>query len=82
MFGRNTYRMQDGYHGTAGAAAPAANPENAYSSLHTGGANFVMCDGAVRFINQNIDFVPYNVNPIGVYQRLASSNDGFPISDF
>lgn len=31
------------------------NSGGSYSSMHTEGANFVMCDGAVRFITQNID---------------------------
>jgi len=81
VLGRTTYRMQDGYHGTANTT-PSNNPENAFSSMHPGGANFVMCDGAVRFISQNIDFTTYNVNPIGTYQRLGASNDGLPVGDF
>jgi len=56
-----------------------------FSSLHTGGAQFVMFDGAVRFISENIDHRPGtgitpNVN--STYERLLGINDGQPIGDF
>ena len=45
-----------------------------YSSVHLGGANFVMGDGAVRFIGESIDWI-----------TLVSLNfvrDGLPLGDF
>ena len=44
------------------------------SSYHTGGAHFLMADGAVRFISNNVDFATYNY--------LGSKADGNTIGDF
>lgn len=40
-----------------------------FKSRHRGGAYFVLCDGAVRFLPEQIDY--------NVYQILASRNEGF-----
>jgi len=45
-----------------------------FKSDHTGGAHIVLCDGAVRFISNNIDWM--------TYQRLGDRRDGQPIGDF
>lgn len=44
------------------------------SSYHTGGAHFLMGDGAVRFINNNIDFATYNY--------LGNISDGNVVGDY
>jgi len=41
-----------------------------FKSRHAQGANFLMCDGSVQFISQNIDHQ--------LYQWLGCRNDGFP----
>ncbi len=43
-----------------------------FKSLHTGGANFVMCDGSVHFISEAIDYT--------TYQRLGDRRDGQAIT--
>lgn len=51
-----------------------------FRSMHKGGAHFAMCDGAVRFLNQNISsFAPGTANGTGgqgVYNRLGARRDG------
>ncbi|MGQ0637518.1 MAG: DUF1559 family PulG-like putative transporter [Planctomycetaceae bacterium] len=46
-------RMQDGFNATF-----VSLPDQCYSSKHVGGAQFVLGDGAVRFINENIQTLP------------------------
>lgn len=45
-----------------------------FSSLHTGGAHFLLADGAVRFIGENIDYK--------LYTSLARISDGGPRGAF
>ena len=37
-------------------APDAGNSYEVFSSWHTGGANYVYCDGSVHFISDNINF--------------------------
>jgi prepilin-type N-terminal cleavage/methylation domain-containing protein/prepilin-type processing-associated H-X9-DG protein len=43
-----------------------------FGSNHTGGANFLLCDGSVRFVSNGIDIV--------TLQRLSVPNDGNAVS--
>jgi prepilin-type N-terminal cleavage/methylation domain-containing protein/prepilin-type processing-associated H-X9-DG protein len=45
-----------------------------FGSQHTGGAHFLMGDGSVHFLSENIN--------LATYQRLGSKNDGRPIGGF
>ncbi len=81
-----------------------ANPWNSdrigcgegFSSLHAGGAQFLLCDGSVRFLSETVEHYWYP-NPAslvnggvsahtnsqnGAYQRLLSRDDGLPIGDY
>jgi prepilin-type N-terminal cleavage/methylation domain-containing protein len=45
-----------------------------FKSRHAGGAQFVLGDGTVRFLNQTMDY--------NTYQRLGRRNDHQPVGDF
>jgi len=57
---------------TSTGAAPNVS-DASFSSKHAGGAQFLMADGVVRFMSENIN--------INMYADLAGRNEGNPISD-
>jgi len=44
-----------------------------FKSRHSGGANFVFCDGSVHFLNESIDYTNY--------QRLGARSDGESVTE-
>lgn len=59
------------------STGPTGGNADGFGSRHPGGAMFVMCDGSVRFIDQNIDSA---TSPLGTYQRLSHRADGLSIN--
>jgi len=53
--------------------APKFTDNNAnFGSSHVGGSQFILCDGAVKFVSENIDLTTYT--------RLGQRNDKNPVS--
>lgn len=63
---------------------PALATRAAATSIHVGGGHFLMCDGAVRFVSENIHTAPVPGTLTGnfVYQNLFNIDDGNAIGDF
>jgi prepilin-type N-terminal cleavage/methylation domain-containing protein len=71
------YRIMDG--NTPDTAGPY--PRKVFSSLHTGGVQFVLCDGSVRMVSTDIPWSS-TFPPYATYNALGARNDGTPIGDF
>jgi prepilin-type N-terminal cleavage/methylation domain-containing protein len=70
-------------------ASGNAECERGFSSKHEGGGHFLLGDGRVVFISENIHFDNTNLNAtnanaanMGLYQRLGRRNDGQVVGEF
>jgi prepilin-type processing-associated H-X9-DG protein len=77
LIGNAQYRLMDGF-------CVAGNfPDRTYGSPHLAGANFLMCDGSVRFIAADVAWGDtLGHEPPATFNNLAMRNDGTPVSDF
>jgi prepilin-type processing-associated H-X9-DG protein len=60
--------------GTGCNSFQAWNTSQGFKSQHTGGCHFLMCDGSIHFLSENIDY--------STYQMLGDRSDGNPIGEY
>ncbi len=89
--------LADGWSRLNSTAARVGHPRRGFSSMHAGGAQFVLGDGSIHFISENIDSsassVDQTIEPLkrdssgnltceSTYERLIAMADGQVVKDF
>ncbi|HEY2253848.1 MAG TPA: DUF1559 domain-containing protein [Planctomycetaceae bacterium] len=69
------------FHAPVAPSLTSRVPYSGFSSVHAGGAQFLMGDGAVRFINDSVSQAAIGF-PGCTYQALANVSDGMNVGEF
>jgi prepilin-type N-terminal cleavage/methylation domain-containing protein len=60
--------------------SPGQSMLGSFGSFHPGGCHFALADGAVKFVDEMIEFRSSTTQPLGLYNRLGVKADGVIMS--